>query len=40
VNVQIDFDPFSFVTLTRAHALARERNLTVNQTDFIRSVPA
>ena len=40
VNVQIDFDPITFITLTRAHALARAKSLTVNQTDFIRTVAA
>ena len=42
VNVQIDFDPITFITLTRAHALtlARAENVTANQNDFIRTVAA
>jgi hypothetical protein len=42
VNVQINFCPTTFLSLARAHALtlARSESLTVNQTDFIRTVAA
>ena len=44
VNVQIDFDPITFITLVlthaRAHALARGESLTMNHDDFIRTVAA
>ena len=44
VNMQIDFCPTTFLSLSRAHAhaltLARAESLTVNQTDFIRTVAA